>query len=219
MNSSPTPSDSAMGNADEINKLLPRLLLVLELGDDQLFAAPTSQQWLRDTRFREPAEMSDAALSLIIAQHLASAREANELHQPRPLYGGYVLVLNGSPVLFPQCCGETSDIHWWRNLARTGDQRGGEGHPAPNIKRVGDWLEFSELSPRDEVFSPPAKLPFRVRMQQLNKACDLVTPAINELQRRVEVLVPQLITDVPSAGIAEELVWPSQYFPNVGPFS
>ncbi|MCH2231175.1 MAG: hypothetical protein MK105_12605 [Crocinitomicaceae bacterium] len=50
------------------------------------------------------------------------------------LFGGYVLKINGIDKLFPQCCGDLSDIVYWEAIAKYKQWKFYNGHPTPDLK-------------------------------------------------------------------------------------
>ena len=71
-----------------------------------------------------------------------------------PFYGGYILVVDGRNVLYPQCCGDLSDIGYWEGVAKGAVQPYSSGHPEPIAHYSGESivLEFNEW---EEPFYPP----------------------------------------------------------------
>jgi hypothetical protein len=118
-------------------------------------------------------------------------------------FGGYVLRIEAQDVLFPQCCGQLSDILYWERLA-AGVASYYEGHPAPALSFTHDAvrLAFSQ-GDSNEDFQPPPPVPsleisraalllavnqanlelqqFAQRLRALNEAENLGVPAIDRL--------------------------------------
>ncbi|GAB2955774.1 hypothetical protein GCM10027048_22200 [Hymenobacter coalescens] len=69
--------------------------------------------------FYRAVDIGQGNLQKVLADHLAGCFSGEWLLAETPsLYGGYVLRLDGRNALFPQCCGELSDIIYWKRLTQ-----------------------------------------------------------------------------------------------------
>lgn len=95
-----------------------------------------------------------------------------------PFLGGYVLKLDGEDKLFPQCCGDLSDIWSWNAIIKK-DKRNilFEGHPTPKIEIDKDKINLI-CSNKDEEFDPPTD--------------ELITVSLNDLSLAYEKAVEEL---------------------------
>lgn len=129
-----------------------------------------------DRGFVALTDVPTEAISAVIAEHLHSLTEHGFTYEATcPLFGGLVLAVNGRRVLYPQCCGDLSDVATWSEALREGFERGfvaGGGHPRPLVVRRGSVIEV-RCADADEPFDPPVDgviaLPeadFRVALEQ-----------------------------------------------------
>ncbi len=74
-------------------------------------------------------------------------------HEPflGDIEGGFVLLdgdnAEGDPLVLPGCCTDLSDLAGWRHAAESESEEWEtlwNGHPWPDIRRNGDWLELRE---------------------------------------------------------------------------
>ena len=82
--------------------------------------------------------ISDDNLKKIVVDHTEELRKGEyDREQASPLFGGYVLEINGERLFYPQCCGDLGYIQFWRNISN-GKESFYEGHPAPIVKFEND---------------------------------------------------------------------------------
>lgn len=122
--------------------------------------------------FFEPKNISDRNLEKIILDNVKHVIEDRTLReQLEPLYGGYVLNIDGEDKFFPQCCGDLGDILFWEKLS-DGERYSYEGHPVPEIfaSKETIFLDFT-VGEFDEHFDPtPPNLELEFQTVSLKKA-------------------------------------------------
>lgn len=111
--------------------------------------------YLAGSSFYRP-EITDNNLTKLIIDHTQEMRKGKYgREQTSAFFGGYFLCLSGQDKLFPQCCGDLTDIHYWSKLAQGPYKGFYQGHPEPDveIKGVEITLNFN-VGEFDEHFSP-----------------------------------------------------------------
>ncbi len=123
--------------------------------------------YMKGSDFYRLMEVNDTDLLLQIHQRT----EGYEMEEVCPFDSGYVLNMDGRDMLFPQCCGDLSDIQYWENIAE-GKNEFWQGHPGPAISFGNDFIIFDvSVGPHDENFvRPPPVTVFEVERQALAKA-------------------------------------------------
>lgn len=114
--------------------------------------------YLAGSSFYTLAEITDDNLTKLVIDHTQEMLDGKYQHeQASPLFGGYVLRIDGEDTYFPQCCGDLSDIHYWEKLAN-GENGFYGGHPQPQVKIEANtiMLDFS-VEALDEDFIPTPK--------------------------------------------------------------
>ncbi len=91
----------------------------------------------------EIEQIPDASLLKIAQDHTEDLRNGTYTREEAcALFGGYVLHIEGENIFYPQCCGDLSDIQFWRNISQ-GKQSYYEGHPAPIVRFDKDNVHFA----------------------------------------------------------------------------
>lgn len=119
--------------------------------------------YLAGSSFYRLSEITDDNLSKLVIDHTQEMREGKyQREQASPLFGGYVLRIDGEDKYFPQCCGDLSDINYWEKLANRKDGFYA-GHPQPQVKinanniildfSVGEFDEHFVPTPKDTIAS------------------------------------------------------------------
>lgn len=110
-----------------------------DFADKSLKKAGFKDQFIpysKGSSFYRALEISDENLIKIINDHfdiyVSSETEWDE-ERVTALIGGYVLRVNSQDKLFPQCCSDLSDIVYWEAIAKYGQAKFYNGHPAPEI--------------------------------------------------------------------------------------
>lgn len=114
--------------------------------------------YLAGSSFYILAEITDDNLTKLVIDHTQEMLDGKyQREQASPLFGGYVLRIDGEDIYFPQCCGDLSDIYYWENLAN-GENGFYAGHPQPQVKIEANtiMLDFS-VEALDEDFIPTPK--------------------------------------------------------------
>jgi hypothetical protein len=101
-------------------------------------------------------KLSQNDIARVIELHVADT----PVKESCALFGGYVLIDNGVPILLPQCCGTLADISSWEAITREdafSEYFCLEGHPCPEaisdgtnieIHCVDEWEPFEEPAPK-----------------------------------------------------------------------
>ena len=102
--------------------------------------------------------------------------------QASAFYGGYVLRIDGEDKYFPQCCGDLSDIQYWRKLINDKVKSFYQGHPEPEVIIKGEKITFDfTIEEFDEHFLPtPADNIISFDIPSLKKAIDIVIDELIE---------------------------------------
>jgi hypothetical protein len=94
---------------------------------------------------------------------LSLIRSRTQGYQPDeicPFDGGYVLNIDGHDALFPQCCGDLSDISCWADIANMKSDYFYIGHPSPNISiRQSKIILNMTVEDNDESYAPSPRYP------------------------------------------------------------
>lgn len=134
--------------------------------------------------------ISDDNLKKIVIDHTEELRKGEyDREQASPLFGGYVLEINGERLFYPQCCGDLGDIQFWRNISN-GKESFYEGHPAPIVKFENDEILF-DLTVQEfgEEFTPiPRKREFRLRKDDLKNAIKEAELILEKSANRIQAI-------------------------------
>ncbi|GAA4380573.1 hypothetical protein [Hymenobacter koreensis] len=103
------------------------------------------------------------------------------------LWGGYVLRIDNTNVLFPQCCGELSDIIFWKHVALKNQNAYYNGHPGP-VASFSEHEVILHCTDSYESFVPDTAAVTRVPKTALAAA---YTQAVQELE-----VLERLITQI-----------------------
>lgn len=125
--------------------------------------------YLSGSSFYRLADISDSNLKKLTIDHTHETKDESCCFS-----GGYVLRIDNQDMLFPQCCGELADIHFWEKTA-SGQESYYEGHPAPKIRFNGNSIYF-DLTTNEfgEFFQPtPLATIFQVDKTELEKAVEI----------------------------------------------
>lgn len=134
-----------------------------------------------DHGFAEVADVPEGELPRLLDVHFAPLLEhGQEVSESCPLFGGLILEVDSMRLIYPQCCGDLSDVTSWLDPAYSAS---GEalvatgGHPCPEIIREGDMVRLVCFDAHDP-FRPPVD-------------CDVVVPAAS-LRKAVVAALEQL---------------------------
>jgi hypothetical protein len=121
-----------------------------------------------------------------------------------PFFGGYILKVNNKNVLYPQCCGNLSDIHYWEVLLHKPEEASWEAHPVPVAKEDAGAVVL-RCSSKTEDFIPPAPGMLRLDKAELRLAIDRARRQLHEFCGRLqEINVKERLH---LSGIDRLLVW------------
>ncbi len=134
--------------------------------------------------------ISDDNLKKIVVDHTEELRKGEyDREQASPLFGGYVLEINGERLFYPQCCGDLGDIQFWRNISN-GKESFYEGHPAPIVKFENEEILFDlSVQEFDEEFTPiPERRVFRFNKEELKKAIKEAELTLEKFANRIQAI-------------------------------
>ena len=134
--------------------------------------------------------ISDENLNKIVVDHTEELRKGEyDREQASPLFGGYILEINGEKLFYPQCCGDLGDIQFWRNIS-IGKESFYEGHPAPIVKFDNDEIVFDlNVQEFDEEFTPiPKRRIFRIKKEELKKAIKETELILEKFSNRIKAI-------------------------------
>ncbi|RSK43466.1 hypothetical protein [Hymenobacter perfusus] len=129
-------------------------------------------------------------------------------------FGGYVLRLAGHDTLFPQCCGELSDIIYWKNVAKYGRSVYYHGHPHPEIYFTDDSVVFNCQNDYEE-FRPSAPLEVSVPKIPLSAAYDTAVLELALVAHRLRSIADEAC--LPADDIAHLLIYRNTELPTFAP--
>lgn len=143
--------------------------------------------YLEGAPFYLLADISDEDLARLIVNHTQRFRKGEyEREESSPLFGGYVLRVNGQDKYFPQCCGDLSDIQYWRHLS-LGNNSPCEGHPSPVVEIENDKISLDfTVDEFDERFDPiPPETILTIERLALGKAVQNAEKQLVILEERL----------------------------------
>jgi len=132
--------------------------------------------------------ISDDNLMKIVVDHTEELRKGvYGRDHASPLFGGYVLEINGEKLFYPQCCGDLSDIQFWKNISN-GEVSYYQGHPSPIIEFENSEIIFDlNIEEFDEEFTPiPKKRNFRFHKQDLKRSIKEAELALEKFAIRIQ---------------------------------
>jgi hypothetical protein len=149
--------------------------------------------------FYRLCDLSDDMLKAVVLEHTAALHAGEyERDDACPLFGGYVLRIDNEDKLFPQCCGDLSDIVYWRRLS-DGQHAICEGHPAPEVEFQGDMVRLDcAVWEHEESFVPrPPENIIIIKKTELQKAVQHVMPQLKMLGRRILTMEQEEALGIP----------------------
>lgn len=138
----------------------------------------------------EITKISDDNLKKIILDHTQNFRNGEYGRDDiSALFGGYVLEIDGTRLFYPQCCGDLSDLEFWRNLAK-GNSSFYEGHPAPVVTFKKEAVVFDlTVGKYGEDFVPiPSKRYFQFNRLELKEAIKVTESVMAQFAQRLEFI-------------------------------
>lgn len=134
------------------------------------------QSYAKGSNFYELSAIPDANL----LWEIRKLTEEYQIEDICPFDGGCVLKIDGKDMLFPQCCGDLSDIQYWQELTKGQYEGFWQGHPQPSITIEGDKILMELQSVGYEDFVPyPSE---RILIIDINNLQGAVKEAIDELK-------------------------------------
>lgn len=110
-----------------------------------------------DHGFEEVAGIEDHELPVLLEMHFAPLRERGQaIRDSAPLFGGLILEVDSTPRIYPQCCGDLSDVASWLDPDYSQSGRAfvaTAGHPRPQLLREDDMVRLV-CTDEDEPFHP-----------------------------------------------------------------
>ena len=157
-----------------------------------------------NTPFYRIAGIPLSAIETLVKVHLRGYFDGKwAIEEQCGFFGGYVLCLDGQNVLFPQCCGELSDILYWKHLAKYSRSAYYNGHPVPEVTFTNDEVVFDCRNDYEE-FRPFAPLEIRVAKSALSAAYDQALGELEVFARQLEQV--QYDLPLPVENIAHVLI-------------
>lgn len=105
-----------------------------------------------------------------------------------PLSGGSVLKINDVDILFPQCCGDLSDIAYWESISGKHESEYYPGHPQPVLEINEQNILFDfKTGEFDEHFVPPPPI------DQITVNKHLLKDAVNKAKADLQIFAEKLI--------------------------
>lgn len=142
-----------------------------------------------DHGFAEVASVPDDELPALLEAHFAPLRERGEpISDSAPLFGGLILEVDATRRIYPQCCGDLSDVASWLD---PDDSRSGKalvataGHPCPELFREGEMVRLA-CADRDEPFHPRVDRDVAVPAASLRAAVASALEQLEAFARRLE---------------------------------
>lgn len=131
-----------------------------------------------------------ARLEWLIHQHVCDYIDETPA-EICPLPGGYVLSDNEGSLLHPQCCGDLSDVMWWKHVCYDSKCVYYNGHPCPDLIFGGNTIGFSCFDEYDP-FDAETKTNFEIEHGALIAAYEAMLPNLLRFKQRVAEAVHQL---------------------------
>jgi hypothetical protein len=115
----------------------------------------------------------------------------NEPQHISSFFGGYLLSDATGVLLYPQCCGELSDVMWWKHLCYSQKLVYYNGHPGPDV-RFDNGLVHFVCEEEYEPFDPLSKPRFSVPHAELVSAYETMLPQLLAFKNGLELTVDRL---------------------------
>jgi hypothetical protein len=136
-----------------------------------------------------PEDISEFNLEKLVREHLDSVKEYGE--DPIPLSGGFALEESEGILLIPQCCGDLSDIGFWRAVSQGREAPNWEAHPLPTVTYK-QGSAFFTCTDDYEDFEEPFTECFDVSLIGLGEAVVAAEVKLTEFEARLAVLLSRL---------------------------
>jgi hypothetical protein len=166
---------------------------------------PDYQRVIQGGNFVRADQWSLADLRMLVQNHLAGDKESIPIKESCALFGGCVLVVDGVPVLVPQCCSTIADFASWEEVLTPHFTSGPfclEGHPGPEAVKTDTRLVITCEDPY-ESFDQPAQPQIVVEIVALAYATEQAKQIMNVLSDKIDLLSAELGV----AKASDYLVW------------
>ena len=163
--------------------------------------------YIKGSHFYKLEEISTKNLTKIIIDLTEDLRNGTyERTDICGISGGYVLQVNGIDEFFPQCCGELSDIAFWKNITNCKNSYY-EGHPAPQCKFEKNLIILDFTTEEfDEPFQPPVNCDkIKLNINELKNAVQKVNTQLKNFEKRLEEI--NFVENLNIKNIGELLIW------------
>lgn len=163
--------------------------------------------YLAGSSFYILAEITDDNLTKLVIDHTQEMLDGKyQCEQASPLFGGYVLRIDGEDIYFPQCCGDLSDIHYWEKLAN-GENGFYAGHPQPQVKIEANtiMLDFSVDALEEDFIPTPKDSMVSLDILALKKAIVQAKQELKTFELRLEKINRDNYLNIDEIG--ELLIW------------
>ena len=142
-----------------------------------------------DRGFVDVSDVPSDELPRLLEKHFAPLLEQGQaISESCPLFGGLILEVDSTRLIYPQCCGDLSDIRSWLDPAYSSSGEAfvaPEGHPCPEIIREGDMVRLVCFDKYDP-FSPSVDSDVVVPAASLRAAVLAALDKLTEFARRLE---------------------------------
>lgn len=163
------------------------------------------QRVIQGCSFVRADQWSLPDLRMLVQNHLYGDKEPIPLERSCALFGGCILVVDGVPVLVPQCCSTIADFTSWEGILMPQFTSGPfclEGHPGPEAVKNDIHLLITCEDP-DESFDQPARPTIVVEIEAQASA----TKKAKQLMEAFADKIDLLSTELGVAKASNYLVW------------
>lgn len=163
--------------------------------------------YLEGSGLYRPKYLTDNNLIKIVEDHM-SLFESGEIGEDRisPLFGGYVLKIEGKDLLFPQCCSDLGDWVYWNSIVEKQDSINFSGHPSPVLEFNADRVIFN-CKDEYESFVPITDGQISVDLNSLKIAYNNMMSELEEFAIRVSELSGKFRFKTESKPLEEILIF------------
>lgn len=152
------------------------------------------QRVIQGCNFVRVDQWSSSDLRMLVQNHLCGDKEPIPVEESCALFGGCILVVDGAPVLVPQCCSTIADFLGWKELLNLDFVSGPfciEGHPCPNAAKSGNQLLIT-CADEWEKFDQPAHPQIAVELDELANALVQAQKRIDSFADKIDSLSAEL---------------------------
>lgn len=152
------------------------------------------QRVIQGCNFVQADQWSLPDLRLLVQNHLGGDKEIIPLAESCALFGGCILIVDGLPVLVPQCCSTIADFASWQGLLNPQFTSGPfctEGYPCPEAVKTDTQILVTCEDP-DERFDQPAQPRIVVEIDAFFNATARAKQMMEMLCDRIDLLSAEL---------------------------